>query len=512
MGNKSSRSKKATVNMVVGFAYEAVALVCGLVLPRLILSAFGSQYNGLTSSISQFISCIALLKAGIGGVSRAALYKPLAENDVKKMSEVVAATEQYLRKIALVFCAFVLGMAVVYPIIINREFPWLFSSSLILIISITTFGQYYFGLTYQNFLIADQKHYIVSAIEIFTTILNTVVAAILIKVGAGIHIVKLGSAAVFLMNPLFMRAYTIRKYHLNVKIKPPKDTLKQKWDAIGHAIATFVNDNTDVMILTIFTTLSEVSVYTVYNYVIVSIKKIVNTFVTGFGAAFGNMYVKNEYDVMEENLCIFETIVFSLVSIIYSVTLVMICPFAIIYTKSIVDTQYFRPLFGILVTLAGACACFRIPYQTIVIAIGHYKQTRNGAFAEAILNIVISVLCVIKFGLIGVAAGTLAAALFRSFQYAIYLSRNVIKRSPMKFISHVLTTSAVIVALYFISKLYPAQESINSVGKWILYSGVSAIISVILTLGVDLIFYRKETFLAIKKVKGIFIKKKAGES
>ena len=99
---------------------EIVTAICGLILPRLILSNFGTTYNGITQSISQFISCVALLKTGIGSVTRAALYKPLAANDSNGISEVVNATESFMKKIAFGFLGGVILFAIVYPILIDN--------------------------------------------------------------------------------------------------------------------------------------------------------------------------------------------------------------------------------------------------------------------------------------------------------------------------------------------------------------------------------------------------------
>ena len=75
------RSKKALINSISSLLSQLVTIICGFVLPRLILSQFGSSYNGITSSITQFLNCVILLRAGVGGVTRAALYKPLADGD-----------------------------------------------------------------------------------------------------------------------------------------------------------------------------------------------------------------------------------------------------------------------------------------------------------------------------------------------------------------------------------------------------------------------------------------------
>ena len=495
----SSRSKKASINIIFGFVYEGVALVCGLLLPRLIIHSFGSQYNGLISSVSQFISCIALLKAGIGGVAMAALYKPLAENDSQKISEVVAASESYLRKIALIFLGLVAVISVVYPRHINTEFDPLFSSTLIFIISITTFAQYFFGLSYQNLLSAAQLRYVISIIEIITTILNTIISVILINSGCGIHIVKLGSALVFVLNPILIRLYARKRFKI-VRVKKPDSTvLAQKWDSVGHAVANFINDNTDIMVLTVLTTLSRVSVYTVYHYVIVNIRKIVNNFVTSFGAAFGDMYAKNEIDLMKKNLRLFETIVFSITTVIYSVTLVMICPFALLYTKNVTDVNYYEPLFGAVLTVAGAFSCFRIPYQSIVLAVGHFKQTRNGAFVEALLNISISIVMVKFYGLVGVAVGTLVAAVFRTIQYASYLGKKVLDVGVWSFFQRLAISLAIFGATYGISLLYPEYHT--SVWSWILFATITTAVSTTLVLLTDLLFYRDSLSGIFQKMK-----------
>lgn len=184
-------------------------------------------------------------------------------------------------------------------------------------------------------------------------------------------------------------------------------------------------------------------------------------------------------------------IIFSIASIVYPVVFVMITPFVTIYTSGVTDTNYFQPLFGIILAIAGMFSCFRIPYETIVKAVGHYKQTRNGAFAEAIINIVLSVIMVLKLGLVEVAIGTLAAAVFRTFQYATYLARRIIKRSIFHFLWHLFISLCISVVVYIGSGLY--IKEITSVLQWIIMAVVTTMIAFILTLCTDFIFYKKET-------------------
>ncbi len=496
------RSKKAMFNTVSALSYEVVAVICGLILPRLILSSFGSSYNGITSSITQFLTCVVLLRAGVGGVTRAALYKPLADKDNREISAIIRATEIFMRRVAIIFIFALFVFAAVYPFLVKDEFEWLFSFTLVLILGISTFVQYYFGITYQMLLQADQCNYVISTIQICTTILNTAIAAILIKSGCSIHIVKLGSAVVFSLNPIVTNIYCRKKYKIDRTVKPNQNAIKQRWDAFSQTVAFFVHNNTDVMVLTCFASTKEVSVYTVYNYVIANLQNIISTFVSGFGAAFGNMFAKNEKELIHKNLRIYELIVFGSTSVIYSVAGVMIVPFALVYTSGINDVNYSRPLFAMLVTIAGSFACFRLPYQTIVEAVGHFKQTKNGAIFEAGLNIVLSIILVIKFGMVGVAVGTLVATVFRSFQYAFYLSKKIVSRSIFIFIGHIVV-NAVVAVITYLSSRFLFDSNVENWWQWIVLAVEVTLVSIASSGILHFVFYHNDVKNLLEKLKGM---------
>ena len=496
------RTKKALKNTISSMIYQVIAIICGLILPRMILSFFGSSYNGILSSISQFLSCASLLVAGVGGVTRASLYKPLAMNDVESVSSIINATQKFMRKVALILVFGIVVFAGVYPFLVSYEFEWLFSFTLVLILGISTFMQYYFGVTYQILLQADQRLYIISIVQIFTTVSNTILAIILLKLGFGIHVVKLGSAIVFSLNPLIINVYVNNRYKLNKKAMPNDAALKQRWDAFWQAIAYFVHNNTDVMVLTIFADIKEVSVYTVYNYVISNIKTFVVNFINGFGAAFGNMLARGEIELAKKNLKVYELIIFSLTTIIYSTAGIMIVPFAMLYTRGVYDVNYARTTFALIATIAGAFSCFRIPYQAIVEAAGHYRQTRNGAIFEAVLNITISLIFVIKLGIIGVAIGTLAATIFRSVQYAYYLSKNLIKRSLWIFVGHIVLSAIVAMITVVLSDAFlnwQTESYMQWIGKSVCVAGVATVFTV---LG-GILFYKNDMIYLISKIKNM---------
>lgn len=500
------RTKKALLNTLAGLGYEAVALICGMILPRLILSTFGSGYNGITNSITQFLSCIALLRAGIGGVTRAALYKPLAAGDNLAYSRILRATEIFMRRLALIFLGFLAVFALVFPAFVRQEFDFLFTASLVMILGISTFVQYYYGFTYQMLLNADQREWVSSAVQIFTTILNTLVACLLLKLGCGIHLVKLGSAAVFALNPLFINFYAHKKYRIVRGVEPDNQAVAQRWDAFAHQAANFVNTNTDIMILTAFRSQKEVSVYSVYYLVFGGLTRLFRNSVPGVAAAFGDMMARGEKELLEKNFRVFELVVYSLAGILFITCGIMIVPFVMLYTKNVVDVNYSRPLFAALVTIASFFGCTRIPYQHVVEAAGHYRQTKKGAFFEAAMNITISVIAVFRLGLVGVALGTLAAAVFRTTQYAVYLDRHIIPRKHRLFLGHTAVSGVIALLSVGLYSRMPHMEMTGFLG-WTVNAACACALVTGLTVVMNLLLYRQDSVLLVKKLAGLMKKR-----
>ena len=82
-------------NAISAIALQGVTIVQGIILPRLILEAFGSEINGLISSINQFLGFISLLEGGLGAVVLAELYIPIAERNIKKIRSILVECQGF---------------------------------------------------------------------------------------------------------------------------------------------------------------------------------------------------------------------------------------------------------------------------------------------------------------------------------------------------------------------------------------------------------------------------------
>ena len=491
--------KKILYNISASLTLEIVSVICAFVLPRMIISGFGSEYNGIVSSVTQFLSVVTLLRGGIGGVTRAALYRPLVENDTYKISAIIKATEAFMRKIVYIFAVFLILFAASYPVLVSKEFDWLYTFTLVLILGISTISQYYFGITYQFLLSADQKSYIYNILQTIATILNTVFSVVLIKMGVEFRLMKLISALVFATIPIALYWYVHRNYAILKTVPKDNTAIKQRWDAFIHQLAAFLHTNTDVMLLTMFSTLYDVSVYSVYNMIVYGVRKFVTVFTSGIESLIGKLIAAKSKQ-LESFVDMYEWVINVISTVVFGCTAVLIVPFAKVYTLDITDADYIQPALGYLLVLGSFFASIRLPYQSMVESAGHFKQTRNGAIIEALINLGLSLALIVPFKAVGVAIGTVVAMVFRTIQYAFYSSKNILKRSCLFFIKRGIVTTANILILAIPYQLcgidvFLLNHSV-SYFSWLLEALAVFAVLLVITLIVNIVAYRN-TFVNI---------------
>lgn len=497
MGN--TRGRKLALNTVTALLLQLTNIISGFILPRLILGAFGSDVNGLVNSITQFLGVITLLDLGVGAVVQSALYKPLSENDKNKISKIFAAASKFFKRLAMILLVYVVVLMIFYPLIVNKSFGYIYTITLIGSICISTFAQYYFGIVNSLLLSANQKGYIQYTAQIVTIIVNTVACAILIKLGGSIQLVKLTTSLIFLCRPLFLNYYVGKHYDINKKITYTEEPIKQKWNGMAQHFAAYVLQGTDNIVLTLFSTLANVSIYSVYNIVILGVKNSFMSMTNGFQSLIGEMLANKEYDKLNKFFSYVEWFLHTGTTLIFGCTGVVLVSFISVYTNGINDADYIQPLFAVLITIANAGHCLRLPYNILILAAGHYKQTQKNYIVAMILNIVISITTLKIWGLIGVSIGTLVAMAYQTVWMALYDSKNIIKWPLKKFLKQcsvdfvtVIISAVATFKIPLISVTYTA---------WVIQAIEVFVCWFVIVVFINFIFYRDKLSFVARKLR-----------
>lgn len=495
--NLSNRNNLLKVNTVASIVYQLVTLVCGFILPRLIIGNYGSSVYGLISSITQFLGVISLLELGMGAVVPASLYKPLAEKDSEGISRIVISSERFYRKIGFVMVIYVIGLTVFYPMIVD-DFSFLYTASLLIIIASSTFAQYFFGITYSLLLTADQRQYITYIVNGGTIVINLILSFLLIWLGCSIHIVKLASSLIFITRPVFFIVYVKRHYSINKHITYDVEPIKQKWNGIAQHLAYAVQEKIGIVVLSIMSTLEAVSIYSVYYLIVSGLRGLIYSITSSLTSFLGNILAKGEKDTLLHNFYRIEWSMHTITVLLFSSTAVLIVPFVRVYTAGITDADYIVPVFPYLMCAAVACRCLQLPYNIVVQAAGHFKETQNSAILEPVIDIVVTIALISKLGLNGVALGMLVAMIYRMLYLSVYLTNNILQTSKCQLLKRYFTDLVLTVSIVGLCSFIPTSGTTYQ--SWGLVAFEVVIVATLETLIVNYIFYRRFTVNFIKAI------------
>lgn len=493
------RTKRLKYTVLTSIIYQFTAIICGFILPRIILKKYSSDVNGLVNSITSFLNIITFLDLGVGTVVCSSLYEPLAKKDNEEVSKIYKSATRYFKNIGRVLLVYMLIIPFFFILTPNYSFSFIFTLTLVISMGLSLFSQYYFGIVNRLLITADQKEYIQYALQTITLLITTIVCTILMLNDASIQFVKLVTSLIFLIRPIFLTIYVRKNYDLDLNIEYDKEPIKQKWNGVYQHLSAVILDSTDTVILTIFSTLANVSIYSVYFLVIHGVRQLIQSMFTGFQSYFGNIIAFHEDDKLKESFKNSEFIIHLLSILVFGCTLILITPFVQIYTKEITDANYIQPLFGMILVIAHLFYCLRIPYHLLVKANGHYKETQKSYIIATFLNICISIIFVKFLGLVGVAIGTLIAMAYQTFWMAKYCYYKILDFQMKDFFKLMIYDLISIIFCIIMSSFIKINEL--TYYNFILLSIIVLFIVFVFISILSFIFYKKMILKLLKKVR-----------
>lgn len=427
--------------MITSLFLQAVTMLSGLVLPRIFIGTFGSELNGMVSSISQFLSFISLLEGGLGAVVLAELYKPIINNDDKTIKSILYSCQSFFTKLAFYFIVYTVILGIVYGCIFKTNYSFGFVCSLVYVLSFTTLVQYLFAITYRLFLQALQKVYIVNIVSATTILANMILSMVLILIFPSIHLIKLCSAFLFLLHPIVLKRFVEKQYRdLRFGVSRNAYSIANRWDGFAQNLAHFISLNTDIAIITIFLSFVDVSVYSVYLLPVTALRSIISSMTSSYQSVLGEYYAKGRMESLRISFEKYNCFNLAITISMFGTCLILINPFVSLYTQNIQDANYYQPVFSVLITIANMFFCMREPYRYLVLAAGKFRETNFGAVMEAIINLVLSIVLVDRYGLIGVSVGTLIAVMYRFAYLIVYLKKDILHKQYRDYLGSMVKT------------------------------------------------------------------------
>ena len=494
MSNPTANRTDKFVRNVIGSAIlQIVTVVTGFISPKLMLNAFGSEINGITSSIHQFISYIGLVEAGLSNATIFALYKPLADKDDKARDSVISASKISYYRVGYLFVALSLGLALLYPFIGQTDaLNYIELATLVLVLCCTSVINFFVLAKYRTLLTADQCGYAVSLSSAIQLIAHLLFIYIGIQFGWGVVAVRALGLLSFVFTSGFLAIFVRVKYgKINYKAEPNMKALDKRWDAMGLQIMGVVATGAPVVIMTAILDFKQISVYSIYNMIAGSVATCISVFTNGLGAGFGNVYAIGDKALLKKTTEEFRTAFYILITIVYTVMLTCLLSFVRLYTDGITDVNYIVPTFAILITLKGLLDNFKAPHGMLVYSFGKFKAIRRQTAIQTVLILVTTILFTWWLGLNGAMLALCVANLYMLIELLILSPKELVDMSIAKNVRQIVQMLVIVFGIYGLSLVVGYQP--ENYLQWILYALVVGVVTVIVTVIAFLIFDHQET-------------------
>ncbi len=502
-----SRTEQFVKNTLATGLLQIITMISGFIIPKIMLVYFGSEVNGIVTSITQFIAYLTLLEAGLSGATVFSLYKPIAAGDTDAVNRILVAAKNLYYKTGHLFSCMVILCAAAYPFFIHTgklDYGELFC--LFCILGVNGVLEFYTLAKYRALLTADQKTYVISLASIAQVVLNVAIVAGLSLEGCSIVIVRGAAVLAIFARTYILWRYCRRRYRfLDFSVSPNNEAMKQRWNALYLQILGAIHQGAPILIATFCLSLLDVSVYAIYNLVILGLNSLLGIFMTGLISGFGDLIAREEKAAFHKAFREFEFLYNITITIIYSTMLFVYLPFIGLYTKGS-DISYLYPVFAFLMTVNGYAYNIKNPFGMLVISAGKYKETRVPTSIQGAIELIGGIILSLLWGLNGLVIGSILSNLYRDIEFLFFSPKHLTCEPAL----HTVKLWCVNIAIFCVAAIISfglPDLSIERFSDWILFAVGTFLLCMLVVLSVNGLLFRQLSLDALERFKRIFFRR-----
>ena len=473
---KNDYRKEAYYNAIISGACQVIIIILGFLVPRLFISNYGSNVNGLLGTISQIFTYVALIESGIGAATQNALYKPIAASDNKRICEILTASKKYYHKVTVYYALVVAGMAFALPFVIKTDVDYWTIVGIVIFEGASGVVNFWFLEHWKMLMAAEGKQHVIARIDLVSRVLSYLVKIILAYMMVNIVFIQAGYFVVALVALFLYRRY-IKKQYAWVHYTDADESipeLKDRNSYVVNDVAWTVFSSTDMVLISIIFNTAYASVYSVYNMVYNALTALMNSIYNSVAYVLGQNYHK-DIELYKKLHDSYELVFIIEISALMSCCSVLMIPFISFYTRGVSDINYIYKFFPLLFGLVQILSWDRYVSGNLLLVDGKAKRAASYSVVEAILNVTFSILLSLIIGIYGIIIATVVALLYKVIRLTYDANHMILKRSSSGTVKRILCNLFVYLSIEVFSWIKPI--SVNSIAEFIL-AGVLTVIAV----------------------------------
>lgn len=493
--------KKVLLNLLISTMSTFLTMSLGFVLPRVIMTSWGSEYNGLVNSVKTIMNYLLLLEAGVSTSTLQALYKSVGSEDNHQTSVVVHTSQLYYRKLSAVYFLCILAISGIYPLIINTTIAYLDVFFVIFLQGCSGVINFAFRASYQQLLKAEGKYYIISLVTMVTQILTYAAKLVSVLIFNNIIVMQLLGVIIMSFQVAVYAIYFQRRYKwIDHNVRSDMSLLEHRKYYVVQQIGGLVFNSTDTFLLSVFCGLKVASVYSVYAMVYSAISTLIGIVRSSTGFVLGHSYYHDE-QAFRRTYNVYTSIQMTIGCILSSVSLLLITGFISLFTNGVTDIDYHNYLVAVLFAFNIILDCMRGANLAGANVAGQAPRTTWRYLVESGINLFVSIFLVQFWGIVGVLLGTVVAGIWRSLDSIVFFSKNVLKIKPHKELLFDATNLGMFALFIVIGKLN--LLSINNYWQFIIWGIVSLVVATAIYLTIFVVANRNNinVFLNVLRSK-----------
>ena len=462
-----SRTKNASRNMLTGVISKIVSLVLPFVARTVILYVLGSTYLGVGTLFTSVLSFLSLAELGFSSAITFAMYKPIAENDTKKICALLNYYRSLYRIIGCIVLVIGLVIMPAIPLLIKGEIPKQLNVYVLYVIYLLNSVISYFISGYRQGLLSAYQRMDVTNICSFviTTVAYIIqIAAVVLTKNYYIYatIPILGTLAINISNAIISRRMFPEIECKGTVDAETKQKIKKKMGGLfGTKLNSIVVNQADTLVISAFLGITVVAEYGNYYYIMNAVCGFIMIIFSSLTASVGN---KIATDTTEACYQLFRKISFFndwIVCICSTCFLCLYQPFMEIWGgKELMLSLKFVVLFVIYFYIYE----IQRTILTFKDAAGLWYEDRFRPYVSMSINVVFNILLVQIIGIYGIVISTIIAFMISLPWANRVLFKNLFKKKPITNIVYILKNAAITITSCFISYLISTTNGVSIVG------------------------------------------------
>ncbi|TAA72821.1 lipopolysaccharide biosynthesis protein [Planococcus salinarum] len=411
------RTKKAGRNFIVGFITVLIGLIPTLIVRQVFLETLGTELLGLSSLYMSIIGLFALAELGISSAIIYALYKPFADENHEKVRAYINFYTRFYRGIGLTI--FLIGLALLpfLNVFVQDEINPLDAQLYFLLFLANSILSYFFSAKLSILIVAQDGYKLTIAMAI-SKLVAAFLQVLLLNIYASFYYFLIIQVIIGIIYLIIMNQYVRNRYGWLYTGKEQitredKASLTKNLKALFmHKVGEVIVFSTDNLVISYYINLTVVGVFNSYNMIISSISTMIYAGLNGITASIGNLLIEGEEDKIYQVhkkvfFFSFWLVSFALISLFNTLR-----QFVLLWLD---DTQFLDTFTISLILLNFYFSLMRASVEKFKEAGGLHHQDRFAPIAEALINLIASLLLVRIMGLPGVFVGTLISNLLVVF-------------------------------------------------------------------------------------------------